>query len=125
MATPVYASMTAGPTDSMQPLLVKIAYFLQVAAEAGGASDASMPYATMAPSAQDTQQVLLVKIAYWASQITGGGGGGGGVHAFYPIHGSPEGVQSGSPGDTAWDLDTGDYYIKVTGTATTTGWEVH
>lgn len=123
MATPVYASMTAGPTDSMQPLLVKIAYFLQVAAEAGGASDASMPYATMAPSAQDTQQVLLVKIAYWASQISGGGGGSG--LTFSTGSGSPEGVVVGSPGDTYWDTLNDFYYVKVTGTATNTGWEVH
>lgn len=70
--------MVAGAQDAMQPLLVKIAYQLQVAAEALGGADASMPYATMVPGPFDTQQVLLVKIAYWAKQVADNGGGGGG-----------------------------------------------
>jgi len=69
--------MVAGAFDPAQILLVKVCYQLQVAAEAVGGVDATMPFPTMVPGAFDTQQVLLVKIAYWASQITGGGGGVG------------------------------------------------
>lgn len=55
--------------------------------------------------------------------ISGGGGGGG--LKFTPGTGSPEGVVSGSPGDTYWDTDGGFYYVKVTGSETTTGWLIH
>ncbi len=58
------------------------------------------------------------------ADVACGGGGGGGL-AFSTGHGSPEGVVSGSPGDTYWDLDTSFEFTKVTGTATTTGWQVH
>ena len=39
--------------------------------------------------------------------------------------GSPEGVVTGSPGDTYWDTSSEEYYIKITGTATNTGWTIH
>lgn len=61
---------------------------------------------------------------YLLNQIMVGGGGGGGL-SFSTGTGSPEGSVVGSPGDTYWDTATGFYYIKVTGTATNTGWQIH
>lgn len=58
-------------------------------------------------------------------QIIAGGGGGGGGLAFSTGSGSPEGVVTGSPGDTYWDLDGNFKYTKVTGSATDTGWAIH
>lgn len=59
---------------------------------------------------------------YLLNQIAGNGGAGGGGLAFSTGTGSPEGVVSGSPGDTYWDTSTGFKWTKVSGTATTTGW---
>lgn len=68
-----------------------------------------------------SERQLLASIAY---SICNGGGGGGGL-AFSTGTGSPEGVVSGSPGDTYWDTDGDFYYVKVTGSETTTGWQIH
>lgn len=75
--------------------------------------------------AANPQMLLLMEIALLAQIVAAGGGGSGGGLAFSTGSGSPEGAVSGSPGDTYWDNDTGNYYVKVTGTATTTGWAIH
>ncbi len=68
-----------------------------------------------------SERQLLASIALTLCE---GGGGGGGL-SFSTGTGSPEGVVTGSPGDTYWDTSTDFEYTKVTGTATTTGWMVH
>jgi hypothetical protein len=68
--------------------------------------------------------LMLMELALLAQIVNAGGGGGGGL-AFSTGSGSPEGVVTGNPGDTYWDDDTGNYYVKVTGTATNTGWAIH
>jgi hypothetical protein len=73
----------------------------------------------------NTNMLLLMELALLAQIVAAGGGGAGGGLAFSDGSGSPEGAVSGSPGDTYWDNDTGNYYVKVTGTATTTGWAIH
>lgn len=75
------------------------------------------------PRVRDTRWRILQKIL--GATLDGGGGGGGGGLAFSTGTGSPEGVVTGSPGDTYWDTSTDFEYTKVTGTATTTGWMVH
>lgn len=75
------------------------------------------------PRVTDTRWRILQKIL--GATIDAGGGGGGGGLSFSTGSGSPEGVVSGSPGDTYWDNDTAFEYTKVTGAATTTGWQVH
>lgn len=122
MSTPVYTSMAPAAQDPLQVLLCKAAYWAQTAAGAGPFPDGM--YTNMTPFAQDPLQVLAAKLAYWLQQVAGGGGGGGGL-TFSTGTGSPEGTVSGSPGDTYWDTSTNFYYVKVTGTATTTGWRVH
>lgn len=57
------------------------------------------------------------------TQATAAGPGGGLV--FSTGTGSPEGVVTGSPGDTYWDTGPNFEYVKVTGSATTTGWAIH
>jgi len=50
------------------------------------------------------------------SLVTGGGASGlAGV-------GSPEGAQVGSPGQTYVATDSNNFWVKVTGSATNTGW---
>lgn len=51
-----------------------------------------------------------------------GGPGGSSVSANLYGSGSPEGVKVGSPGYVYTDVDTGDFWNKVTGDGTTTGW---
>lgn len=36
--------------------------------------------------------------------------------------GSPEGIKTGSPGDTYWDATNDTLYVKDTGVGTNTGW---
>lgn len=50
-----------------------------------------------------------------------GGGGGGGIGATYSGSGTPEGVQSGDPGNLYWDATNNVLYVKDTG-AGNTGW---
>jgi hypothetical protein len=57
--------------------------------------------------------------------LFGFGSSSGSGNVFTPIHGSPEGALVGSPGDRAWDLDTGFEYTKIAGVATNTGWAIH
>lgn len=73
------------------------------------------------PRVNDTRWRALEKIL--GATLAGGGGGSG--LTFSTGSGSPEGVVVGSPGDTYWDTLNDFYYVKVTGTATNTGWEVH
>jgi hypothetical protein len=49
----------------------------------------------------------------------GYGGGGGGTNCGT---GSPEGVVSASCGETYYDTSSGSFWVKETGTNTTTGW---
>lgn len=48
---------------------------------------------------------------------TGGGTGSAGLYGT----GSPEGVKTADPGTTYLDTDTGDFWVKKTGTGNT-GW---
>lgn len=76
--------MVAGAFDVEHDLLVKLAYYLQSAAEtAGGANSYTMLLPSMAPNAGDSRQVLLVKAAYWAKQIADNIGGGSGSQEIY------------------------------------------
>lgn len=50
------------------------------------------------------------------------GGGGGGTGATYSGSGTPEGTQTGSPGNTYWDATNNVFYVKDTGVGTNTGW---
>jgi len=68
--------------------------------------------------AGDSEQRSLVKIVDLLAS-----GGGGGTGATYSGSGSPEGVQTGSPGNTYWDATNDVLYVKDTGTATNTGWK--
>lgn len=52
--------------------------------------------------------------------VTGGGGGGSG--ATFAGTGTPEGHQVGSPGNTYTQTDTGSFWVKLTGSATNSGW---
>ena len=116
--------MTPNAQDPLQVLLCKAAYWAKAAAGAGPFPSGMYP--SMTPNAQDPLQVLAAKLAYWLQQVAGGGGGGGGGGlAFSTGAVAPEGVVIGSPGDTYWDTVTGFYYVKVTGVATNTGWQVH
>lgn len=67
---------------------------------------------------------LYVRVGKLIANGGGGGSSGGGL-SFSTGTGEPEGVVTGSPGDTYWDTSTDFYYVKVTGTATNTGWMVH
>lgn len=58
-------------------------------------------------------------IAVTPSREYGGGGGTGGTHCGT---GSPEGVVSASCGETYYDTSSGGFWVKETGTNTTTGW---
>jgi len=49
----------------------------------------------------------------------GFGSGSGGTHCG---SGSPEGVVPASCGETYYDTSSGDFWVKETGTNTTTGW---
>lgn len=53
-----------------------------------------------------------------ALRDSGIGGGGGGLSGV----GSPEGAVLGSPGTTYYEPATGQFWVKGTGTGTTTGW---
>lgn len=53
-----------------------------------------------------------------------GGGGGTGSSCCHSGTGSPEGVVSGDPGHTYVDTSNGFFYVKTSGTGTTTGWLV-
>lgn len=55
-------------------------------------------------------------------EISTGGGGGGGSSCCNSGTGSPEGVVSGSPGHTYFDTSSDGFWVKRTGTNTTTGW---
>jgi hypothetical protein len=57
--------------------------------------------------------------------LDGGGGGGGSGLTWSSGAGAPEGVVIGSPGDRYWDTNTDFEYVKLTGTATNTGWAIH
>ena len=114
--------MVPAAQDALQVLICKAAYWAQTAAGAGP-FPAGM-YPNMTPFAQDPLQVLAAKLAYWLQQISGGVVPIGGL-AFSSGAVAPEGVVVGSPGDTYWDTATNFYYIKVTGTATNTGWHIH
>ena len=64
------------------------------------------------------RQLETVK-AYLLCQILSGGGiGGGGLSGS----GSPEGVETASPGTTYLDVDADSLWVKKTGEATNTGW---
>jgi hypothetical protein len=67
----------------------------------------------------DGAQRSLVKIV---EILNNSGGGGGGTGATYSGSGSPEGVQSGNPGNVYWDATNNVFYVKDTGTGTNTGW---
>lgn len=69
--------------------------------------------------ATDSEQRSLVKIV---DLLNSGGGGGGGTGATYSGSGSPEGSQTGSPGNTYWDATNNVFYVKDTGSGTNTGW---
>lgn len=125
MATAVFPVMEPGAYDALQQLIVKAAYWAQSLAESGGSITMAGPYPIMTPGANDPIQMAAVKLAWWLERAAGSGGGGGSGLTFSTGSGSPEGVVTGSPGDTYWDTANDFYYIKVTGTATNTGWMVH
>lgn len=116
--------MVPGAFDPLQVLLVKACFYAKQAAETVGATGADGMYPNMSPQFNDSLQVLAAKLAYWLQQLAGGGSSGG-VLSWDSGSGSPEGVVTGSPGDRWWDNDTGNEYVKVTGTATNTGWAIH
>ena len=120
MATAVYPSMVPDTRDGMQPLLVKVAYYLQLAAEALGAVDSSAMFTTMAPQAFDGIQPLLVKIAYWAEQISAGGGGGGNAGV---TSGSGDPPTDGSITTLFYRDTTGPFLYINSGTVAAPQWD--
>jgi hypothetical protein len=76
MAVP-FAIAPAQTGDSLQVAAVKLAYWLELAAEALGATGTTdMFKPSMAVNHNDSLQVALVKAAYWAELIYDNGGGG-------------------------------------------------
>lgn len=115
------AGMGPNPDDSLQIALVKIVAWLSDLTT-GMAVQQIYPVMTANPG--DSPQTSLVKIVAHLAAYTGGGGGGSGL-TFSTGSGSPEGSVVGSPGDSYWDTTNNLYYVKVTGTATNTGWAIH
>lgn len=119
----LYASgMGPNPGDSLQIAAVKLVAWLSDLTT-GMAVQQIYPIMTANPG--DSLQISLVKAVAHLTAYAGGGGGGGSGLAFSTGSGSPEGVVVGSPGDTYWDTSLSLFYLKVTGTATNTGWEIH
>jgi hypothetical protein len=117
------AGMGPNPGDSIPVALVKIVAQL---ADLTSAMAVQQIYPVMTGNPGDSTQVSLVKVvAHLAAYVAAGGGGGGSGLTFSTGSGSPEGSVSGSPGDTYWDTAANTYYVKVTGSATNTGWAIH
>ena len=110
---------------SEKTLLAMIAFELWLEAHPGGTMTAADVQTLTDQSSCIACGMSHKMIMAAIVQLLFAGGGGGGGLAFSTGHGSPEGVKTGSPGDTYWDLDTDFEYTKVTGSATNTGWLVH
>jgi hypothetical protein len=115
------AGMGPNPGDSLQIALVKAVAWLS---DLTSAMSVQQIYPVMTANPGDSLQVNAVKLVAHLSALSGGGGVGGGL-AFTTGAGSPEGAVSGSPGDTYWNTSNDTYYVKVTGSATNTGWAIH
>lgn len=73
----------------------------------------------LTPSPSDSLNTLMYKLAYNISQASGGSGAGAIVGT-----GSPEGVETGDPGTSYFDITDPDHpiqWVKTTGTGDT-GW---
>lgn len=69
------------------------------------------------------KQLLAAQVVLLDSGAGGGGGGGGAGGTFTTGAGSPEGVETGVPGDRYGDTNTGTLYTKWSGSGNT-GWQV-
>lgn len=92
MAAP-FTIAAAQVYDSQQTAMVKLAYWLELAAKAQGSTGTTTMFQpSMSASHNDTLQVATVKAAYWAEQLYDNiGGGAGGITAAAgdpPIDGS-------------------------------------
>jgi hypothetical protein len=67
-------------------------------------------------------ELLAILNQLLCNLVAGGGGGGGGACCGVVGTGSPEGVQTGSPGRMYLDISNDSLWMKRTGTGTTTGW---
>lgn len=113
--------MGPNPGDSLQIAAVKIVAWLS---DLTTGMSVQQIYPVMTANPGDSLQISLVKAVAHLAAYAGGGGAGGGL-VFSTGSGSPEGVTTGSPGDTYWDTTNELFYVKVTGTATNTGWSIH
>jgi len=112
MASIVFPTMAPGPSDPVQPLVVKAAYWAQSLAEAGGAITMAGPFPVMTPGPNDPLQMALVKLAWWLEQASGGGGGGGGAPATNANYGGVAPPTDGSvPTYFAYDTSPGTGYM--------------
>lgn len=110
--------------------LMKLSLLAQIVLQGDPMADVT-PQALLAQAncfncyAANPYMLQLMELALLVQVVDNGGGGGGGGLAFSTGTGSPEGVVSGSPGNTYWDTNADTYYVKVTGTGTNTGWAIH